>query len=128
MKSDYMSNDAKKAELFLLASQLYVRLRRITGRVVDAVYMVENEAYAREIIRIALAESDSELQKHAAHLQQLINGEPASVAPPVSVRQQVIAPVVAKVVEVAVVEQSIDLDSAAHVPEEVSHHYIGALR
>jgi hypothetical protein len=50
-----------KAERFTLASQIYVRLRRCNGRVIDAIYMVENEPYAREILAMASQQTDVEL-------------------------------------------------------------------
>lgn len=50
-----------KAERFTLASQIYVRLRRCNGRVIDAVHMVENEPYAREILAMVAQQTDAEL-------------------------------------------------------------------
>jgi len=46
------------SEVFSLASQLYVRMRRCSGRVVDAIYMAQNEQYAQEILKIAAQEKD----------------------------------------------------------------------
>jgi hypothetical protein len=41
MKTIYTDDPLVNNELFSLATQLYVRLRRETGRVVDAVYMAK---------------------------------------------------------------------------------------
>ncbi len=40
---------------FAIATQLYLRLKRNPGRVIDVAWMMQNEAYEREILRIALA-------------------------------------------------------------------------
>ncbi len=139
MKSNYLTDEQEKADLFMIASQMYVRLRRVSSRVIDAVYMVENEAYAEEIIRLATLVNDIELHQLAGRAQQLITGGVAvqqvtAPAKPV-LRQAPVAvmPVAAvrKAVEVMPqpVEAQVDMgDHIEHVPEEVSHHYIGALR
>jgi hypothetical protein len=140
MKSNYLSDEHEKADFFMLASQIYVRLRRVSSRVIDAVYMVENEEYAREIIRMATLVNDVELHQLAGRLQQIMagaGGQPvaapavvptlrqtvptAAVAPAAAVRRPV-------AVVPAVVVAQVDVGDSEQVPEEVSHHYIGALR
>lgn len=143
MKTSFGGEDLSDTELFTLASQFYVRLRRITGRVVDAVYIVQNEAYAREIIQLARTERDMELQIMASRLEELIGGsihnisvpkvpvavvpEPVKPAPtavniPFSVRGYHVS-------SVPPVEQATtSVDIAAHSADEVAQHYIGALR
>ena len=139
MKSNYLTDEQDKADFFMLASQIYVRLRRVSSRVIDAVYMVENEDYAREIIRIATLVNDIELHQLAGRMQQIMAGvgvqQPVAPAIP-TLRQQpsaAVAPAAAmrKPVEVVPEVAVAQVDVAAnpeHVPEEVSHHYIGALR
>ena len=61
-------------ERFSLATHLYVRMRRSGGRVVDAVWMSQNDEYAREILRIASAEADPEIQSLVAKFSALLNG------------------------------------------------------
>lgn len=140
MKSNYLTDEQDKADFFMLASQIYVRLRRVSSRVIDAVYMVENEDYAHEIIRIATLVNDVELHQLAGRMQQIMAGvsgvaqpaapviptlrQPAaaSVAPAAAMRRPV---AVVPVPEVTQVDVAVNPD---HVPEEVSHHYIGALR
>ena len=143
MKSNYLTDEQDKADFFMLASQIYVRLRRVSSRVIDAVYMVENEDYAREIIRIATLVNDMELHQLAGRMQQIMAGvsavaqpvapviptlrQPAaaSVAPAAAMRKPVA--VVPAAPEVAVTQMDVAVNPD-HVPEEVSHHYIGALR
>lgn len=140
MKTSFDNDQLSDAELFTLASQFYVRLRRITGRVVDAVYIVQNEAYAREMILLARKERDMELQIMASRLEELIGGPIYVAEPPQPV---VVAPVVSKPavsmpfsVRGYQVESSpatraapaASVDIAAHSADEVAQHYIGALR
>jgi hypothetical protein len=54
---------SSQAERFSLATHLYVRLRRSTGRVVDAIWMAQNDEYAREILRLAASDPDPETRK-----------------------------------------------------------------
>lgn len=58
-------------EVFTLASQLYVRMRR-SGRVVDAVYMAQNSEYAHEILRIAARETDADILDMVAKFETLL--------------------------------------------------------
>ncbi|KCY99079.1 hypothetical protein J831_2448, partial [Acinetobacter baumannii 25691_8] len=45
---DMMGNGfIANAEAFTLATQIYVRMRRVTGRVIDAMYVVRNKDYAK---------------------------------------------------------------------------------
>ena len=91
---------------FALATQLFARLRRSTGRTIDVVWALKDAGYAREVLRVARAVPDSEL----AHLAERFEGlmfpaaaTPADAAPP--------APA-----------------SAARAEAEISEHYIGHLR
>ncbi|MEB3754486.1 hypothetical protein [Acinetobacter sp. MD2(2019)] len=99
-----------EAGIFALASQLYVRLRRVTGRVIDVAYLEQNQHYANEIIRIASQAPDAEVQQLAQRLRERIptisnhlNNDHSSTA-----RAEAAADEVFKA--------------------EVPHHYIGALR
>lgn len=139
MKSNYLTDEQEKADLFMIASQMYVRLRRVSSRVIDAVYMVENEAYAREIIRLATQVNDIELHQLAERAQQRMGGEveavqtTAAVKPVLRQAPAAVLPVATARKPVEVVPQPVETqvdvgDHIEHVPEEVSHHYIGALR
>jgi hypothetical protein len=67
-------------EIFTLASQLYVRMRR-SGRVVDAVYMAQNTEYAHEILRIAARETDADILDIVARFEALFAREAEKVKP-----------------------------------------------
>lgn len=67
-------------EVFTLASQLYVRMRR-SGRVVDAVYMAQNTEYAHEILRIAARETDADILDIVARFEALFAREAEKAKP-----------------------------------------------
>lgn len=77
-----MSDSLPNSELMMLASQIYVRLRRCNGRIVDAVYMVKNEAYAREILELAAQQPDPELQSLASRYEGWLEPEMPVLAAP----------------------------------------------
>jgi hypothetical protein len=94
-----------QAERFSLATHLYVRLRRSSGRVVDAVWMAQNDEYAHEILRLAANDPDPETQNLVQRFQALLGSRaPArKPAPAPSARQAAVEP-------------------------DVAAHYIGTLR
>lgn len=139
-------------EVFTLASQLYVRMRR-SGRVVDAVYMAQNTDYAKEILRIAAKEVDADILDIVARFEVLLAKEAAKTKTeplPVLTHAAVAAmptieqeramnfnatlppskPVVVKQPTLPVIPAQplpkVELEE--HYQEEVVHHYIGALR
>ena len=59
------------AEAFTLATQIYVRMRRVTGRVIDAMYVVQNKDYAKYVIALALEAEDDELKRCVERLMVL---------------------------------------------------------
>jgi hypothetical protein len=71
-------------ERFALATHLYVRLRRHLNRVVDAVWMAQNEDYAQEILRLARVQGHPELVELADRYERLLTGAAPKVraAPP----------------------------------------------
>ncbi len=115
MKQAISHGFVANSESFSIATQIYVRLRRVTGRVVDAIYLAENPSYARHVIQLALATQDEELARYVDRLtavMQLSSDHAFS-------EQTAAAPSTAYDTEPS--------------PEEiyqaqVSHHYIGALR
>lgn len=58
-------NDPDK---FAIATQLYLRLKRNPGRIIDVAWLMVNEAYQREVIRVA-NEADAESAALAARLE-----------------------------------------------------------
>ncbi|OYT88494.1 MAG: hypothetical protein CFE46_08990 [Burkholderiales bacterium PBB6] len=66
------------SEKLALAAHLHVVMRRKIGRVTDVEWMVRSQEYAREIIRVALAEPDQpEMHDWARKLE-------AALLPPVA--------------------------------------------
>lgn len=141
--------EALNPELFSLASQLYVRMRRCSGRVVDAIYMAKNDDYAQEILAIAAKEQDPEVLELVKRFTALKTPKSADVAPAKIEPKVVVSPVL---VEEPVKETVEKMDifsmtlrpfrrkaesplpepsSTGHIDnieEEVAHHYTGALR
>lgn len=107
------------ADAFSIGALILTRLRRVTGRVIDVMYLVDNKSYAQYVIDMSLATQDPELNRHALRLQHLLEQEqPASSVNTVTTTQ---------------VEQSEEAYVSGATEEEiyraqVSHHYIGALR
>lgn len=93
-------------EKFSLATQIFVRLRRNSGRMIDVIWMATNAEYAAEILRIAREAGDPDLSQIADRFEAALNssGRPSSASTP--------AP------------SQADRDT----PDEVKAHYIGTLR
>ncbi len=74
---DMMGNGfIANAEAFTLATQIYVRMRRVTGRVIDAMYVVRNKDYAKYVIALALEAEDDELKRCVERLMVLTDSIP----------------------------------------------------
>ncbi|WP_425918625.1 hypothetical protein [Acinetobacter sp. TSRC1-2] len=110
MESGFMTN----SESFSIATLIYARLRRVTGRVIDVMYLVQNQTYAKYVIDLAFSANDSELQRQAERLRSLMvfDAEPNKI----EVKEEI-----AEIYETEVTEEEI-------YRAQVSHHYIGALR
>lgn len=61
-------------EKFAIAAHLHVLLRRKVGRVTDVEWIVKNHDYAIEIVRIARAEKQPELDEWANKLEGVLLG------------------------------------------------------
>ncbi|MCU4307144.1 hypothetical protein [Acinetobacter ursingii] len=118
MKTIYTDDPLVNNELFSLATQLYVRLRRETGRVVDAVYMAKNNDYAQEIMYLAASVDDRELKNLAEKLDKILNGATTQSLKTSPKIESNLAGLRSTSPELQVELQQ----------EEVPHHYIGALR
>ena len=69
------------SEKLAIAAHLHVVMRRVTGRATDVEWLIRSPDYAREIIRVALAEQDRhELHHWANRLQHALFGAPPSRA------------------------------------------------
>jgi len=107
------------ADAFSIGALILARLRRVTGRVIDVMYLVENKNYAKYVIDMSLATEDPDLNRQALRLQNLLDLEEP----------------VMKIESVRIVQVNSDDEkyvSGATEEEiykaQVSHHYIGALR
>ena len=61
------------SERFALAARLYSALKRSSGRVIDVLWLLQNEPYAQEVIRLARA-SDAECVDLAARYEAELRG------------------------------------------------------
>ncbi|MCR4532634.1 hypothetical protein [Acinetobacter venetianus] len=123
MKENMNSEVLVNAEAFAIATQMYVRLRRVCGRVIDVMYLVNNKDYAKYIVDIALSTEDEELEKQVARLRPLIDlyPEPAVMLEESKVEAK-------KQKEVQQETYSMDVTAEEIYQAQVHHHYIGALR
>ncbi|NUF17000.1 hypothetical protein [Acinetobacter lactucae] len=112
---DMMGNGfIANADAFSAATQIYVRMRRVTGRVIDAMYVVQNKDYAKYVITLALESEDDELKRCVERLKSLVD-----TIPEPSQKEKI-----------AVVKADEDSEISAEdiYRAQVPHHYIGALR
>lgn len=102
------------AEAFTLSTQIYVRMRRVTGRVIDVMYMVQNKDYAKYVIALALETEDDELKRCVERLKSLVN-----TIPELSQKEKI---------AVVKVDEETEITAEDIYRAQVPHHYIGALR
>ncbi|ENW91763.1 hypothetical protein MMP66_05965 [Acinetobacter dispersus] len=123
MKESMNSEVSVNAEAFTIATQMYVRLRRVCGRVIDVMYLVNNQDYAKHVLEVALATEDQELARFVARLSPLIDlyAEPSVAALEVKAEAKKVKAEVLETYSVEVTEEEI-------YQAQVHHHYIGALR
>ncbi|EHU2951299.1 hypothetical protein ACT4ZI_06175 [Acinetobacter baumannii] len=112
---DMMGNGfIANAEAFTLATQIYVRMRRVTGRVIDAMYVVQNKDYAKYVIALALEAENDELKRCVERLMVLTDS--------ISEQSQK-----EMTVSIQTSEES-EITAEDIYRAQVPHHYIGALR
>ncbi len=102
------------AEAFTLATQIYVRMRRVTGRVIDAMYVVRNKDYAKYVIALALEAEDDELKCCVERLMVLTDSIPEQSQKEMTVSIQT--------------SEESEITAEDIYRAQVPHHYIGALR
>lgn len=68
-------------EKFAIAAHLHVLLRRKVGRVTDVEWIVKNRDYAIEVVRIARAEKQPELDEWADKLEGVLQGLRSAARP-----------------------------------------------
>lgn len=118
MKESMNSEIKVNAEAFAIATQMYVRLRRVSSRVIDVMYLVNNKEYAKHIIEIALETSDEELAHYVDRLRSLIDLYP----------EPTLAIVENKKLEETEESYFMEVTEEEIYKAQVAHHYIGALR
>lgn len=111
------------AEFFSLASQLYVRMRRLHGRVIDSVYMTQNPDYAREILRLAQTSADAELSGLIQRIEQFVPATANNVA----LLKQAGHDPAGPTGNAATAQQSSPVVDK-YSQEQTAHHYVGSLR
>lgn len=102
------------AEAFTLATQIYVRMRRVTGRVIDAMYVVQNKDYEKYVIALALEAEDDELKRCVERLMVLTDSIPEQSQKEMTVSIQT--------------SEESEITAEDIYRAQVPHHYIGALR
>ncbi len=102
------------AEAFTLATQIYVRMRRVTGRVIDAMYVVQNKDYAKYVIALVLEAEDDELKRCVERLMVLTDSIPEQSQKEMTVSIQT--------------SEESEITAEDIYRAQVPHHYIGALR
>ncbi|OFE42335.1 MULTISPECIES: hypothetical protein [Acinetobacter] len=114
---------AANNEIFSVATLIYTRLRRVSGRVIDVMYLVENSDYARAVLQLALATHDEELCRYALRLNSILANlmdADAEITSPQTEVQQLDA--------VENIDDLTEPTAEEIYRAQVSHHYIGALR
>ncbi|PCN61384.1 hypothetical protein [Acinetobacter sp. YT-02] len=113
-------------EIFSVATLIYTRLRRVSGRVIDVMYLVENSDYARAVLQLALATHDEELCRYALRLKSILANlmdADAEITSPQTEAQQLDA-----VENIENIDDLTEPTAEEIYRAQVSHHYIGALR
>ncbi|WP_192455770.1 hypothetical protein [Acinetobacter oleivorans] len=112
---DMMGNGfITNADAFSVATQIYVRMRRVTGRVIDAMYVIQNKDYAKYVITVALETEDDELKRCVERLRSLVDTLPE--------------PSQKETLPVARTDEDSEITAEDIYRAQVPHHYIGALR
>jgi hypothetical protein len=117
MLGGMMNKILSHGEVFSIATLIYARLRRVSGRVIDAIYLAENIEYAQHIVELAQETQDPELLRLISRLKTVLN---LSSLDEFALEN----PIEEENAELLVVEPTEDDIYRA----QVSHHYIGALR
>ncbi len=105
---------------FSTATLLYARLRRVTSRVIDVMYLTENNDYAHYVIELALATNDSELQRLALKLDHLLPTQSFEMNKEIIKTQSTPQHLISV--------QSSEPTQEDIYQNQVSHRYIGSLR
>lgn len=108
---------------FPIAAQLFIRLKRSPGRVIDVTWMLENEMYALEVLRVARA-ADPESAELANRYEALLRARPGKAAPAAPAQGGAMFARTGAFVAGGAAPAA----SEEAVAPEVGRHYVGALR
>ena len=113
-----LENQLSNHDAFSVATLIYARLRRVSGRVIDALFLAENLDYARHVIQLAEQTQDPELSHLIQRLRMVLEisetGQGSEVeSANLSQQNELI---------------SVEPDEDDIYRAQVSHRYIGALR
>lgn len=109
-------------EHFDIATHIYTRLRRVSSRTIDVIWMVHNKEYALEVLKLARASNDAETLRLAERFEQLAFGSAAPAPAKTPLFQRTFVPSAAQPSP-----QAAPVDPAADEPAG-EQRYIGALR
>lgn len=109
---------------FPIAAQLFIRLKRSPGRVIDVTWMLENELYALEVLRVARA-ADAESAELANRYEALLRARPGKAA---AAPAQGGGAMFARTGAFTAAGTGTPAASEETVAPEVGRHYVGALR
>jgi len=118
-------DDDIKRQKFSLAAHLYSRLRRGGAFSIDAMLMTRDDAYARQVIALAMASPDPKTREYAEQYTALLPAPPKSRPAPVplasvSSRQPAIP------MPASAPPPAVDVEPQAEAP--ATHRYVRSLR
>jgi len=115
-QGDFMNIlSSNHSDIFSISTLIYTRLRRVSGRVIDVMYMVESESYTQYVMELAKKTQDAELIRLVTRLSAL-------VCP------SIMAKVEAQNNEESTESFDREVTKEPDYQAQVAHHYIGALR
>ncbi|WP_263576449.1 hypothetical protein [Acinetobacter pseudolwoffii] len=113
-----LENQLRNHDAFSVATLIYARLRRVSGRVIDAIYLAENTDYAQHVIQLAEQTQDPELSRLIGRLNMVLDipetGQDSQIESAHPIQQEGLI--------------SVEPDEDDIYRAQVSHRYIGALR
>ena len=113
-----LENQLRNHDAFSVATLIYARLRRVSGRVIDALYLAENLDYAHHVIQLAEQTQDPDLSHLIRRLKMVLEisetGQDSQIESENPIQQEGLI--------------SVEPDEQDIYRAQVSHHYIGALR
>lgn len=123
MSGEMLNDLVAKNNAFSAATLIYTRLRRVTGRVVDAAYLAENIEYAQYVDAIIEISADEELLKHIKKLKNALG-----IVTEIDRSEHLSEKNLAADLYKDELKPSYQATEEEVYKAQVSHHYIGSLR